>query len=132
MSEYTQKAEDFLTAHSLKFRSVFLEYGPYFPGETESRNIYRLTISGKGRGRYSTKFGQSINGTMKSEEPTAYDLLTCLTKNDPGAFEDFCSEFGYDIDSRTAERTYKAVKRDWQKVEQFFTPEEIEELQEIQ
>ena len=37
------------------------------------------------------------------EEPTAYDVLTCLTKFDPHAFESFCGDFGYDMDSRAAE-----------------------------
>jgi hypothetical protein len=64
--------------------------------------------------------------------PSAYDVLTCLTKYDVGTFENFCSDFGYDTDSRTAERTYKAVLEEWQNVEKLFTSEQLEELQEIQ
>ena len=63
--------------------------------------------------------------------PTAYDILACLTKYDPGTFEDFCSEFGCDTDSRNAERTYKAVVKEWEAVNRLFTDEEIEELTEI-
>ena len=63
--------------------------------------------------------------------PTAYDVLACLTKNDPGTFEDFCSEFGYDEDSRKAEKIYNAVLDEWKNVCVLFTDGEIEQLQEI-
>lgn len=64
--------------------------------------------------------------------PTAYDVITCIQKYDIGTFEDFCSEFGYGEDSRKAENIYKAVCKEWRQVEAFFTPDEIEILQEIQ
>lgn len=131
MSQHEQQARDFLTKHGLTFRATYRDYAPYFEDDKESRSIYLCTISGKQRGRYTTRFGASIHMTHNNESPSAYDLLTCLTKYDPGTFEDFCSEFGYDSDSRKAEKTYKAVVRDWHKVNKFFTPEEIEELQEI-
>lgn len=64
--------------------------------------------------------------------PSEYSILACLTKYDPGTFEDFCSEFGYDEDSKKAEATYKAVKEEYMAVVSLFTDEEIEQLQEIQ
>ena len=80
-----------------------------------------------------------INGIEKDilknpnfEAPTAYSVLACLQKYDFGTFEDFCSEFGYDTDSRTAEKTYKAVLDEWLNVQKLFTDKEIEILQEIQ
>ncbi len=64
--------------------------------------------------------------------PTAYDVLACLTKYNPGSFENFCSEFGYDTDSRKAEKTYNAVKEEYMNVCSLFNDTEIEALQEIQ
>lgn len=64
-------------------------------------------------------------------EPTPYDVLACVTKYDPGTFEDFCSEFGYDTDSKRAEKTYKAVCDEWLNICKLFTDAEIEQLQEI-
>lgn len=64
--------------------------------------------------------------------PTAYDVLASLTNNDPGTFEDFCSNYGYDTDSRKAEKTYKAVLDEWKNVQALFNDEEIEQLQEMQ
>lgn len=63
--------------------------------------------------------------------PTAYDVLACITKDDVGTFSDFCSDFGYDEDSRRAEETYHAVCREYQKTRKFFTDAELEELCEI-
>ena len=63
--------------------------------------------------------------------PTAYDVLACLTKSDPDTFENFCSEYGYDEDSRKAEKIYNAVLDEWRNVCALFTDEEIEQLQEI-
>lgn len=68
---------------------------------------------------------------VRRKVPTAYDLLACIENNDPGTFEDFCSNFGYDTDSRRAEAAYKAVQQQWRDVERFFTAEELAEAQEI-
>ena len=63
--------------------------------------------------------------------PSSYSVLACLTKYDCGTFEDFCSEFGYDIDSRKAKKTYKAVCKEWKNVQSIWSDDEIEQLQEI-
>ena len=77
------------------------------------------------------QFG-SCDTIVKPKEPTAYDLLACLTKYEPGTFEDFCGDFGYDTDSRSAEKTYNAVKEEYMKVCSIFSAEEMDQLQEIQ
>lgn len=76
-----------------------------------------------------SKFGVKKNPNFKA--PTAYDVLACLTKYDPYTFESFCSDFGYDTDSRKAKKTYKAVVKEWQNVQMLWSNEEIEQLQEI-
>ena len=63
--------------------------------------------------------------------PSVYDVLACLTKYDPGTFEDFCSEYGYSEDSRTAERIYFAVQKEYTQLARLFTPDEMDELAEI-
>lgn len=132
MSEYTEQAENFLTKHGLKFRAVLLGCGTEHGfGDNEYRNKYRCTVSGKSRGKVSFEFWQSLHDSNLNIDPVAYDLLACIQKYEIGTFEDFCSEFGYDNDSRKSEKTYKAVVKEWKKVARFFTEEEITELQEI-
>ena len=67
----------------------------------------------------------------KSNEPSKYDILSCLVKYDPGTLGDFCSEFGYDTDSRKAEKIYNAVEGEWLKVQSLFNDDELEILREI-
>lgn len=69
---------------------------------------------------------------VKGKEPELYDILTCLTKYEVGTFEDFCSEFGYDEDSRSAEKTYNAVVKEYESMCRLFSDEELEVLQLIQ
>lgn len=64
--------------------------------------------------------------------PTAYDILACLTKSHPGTFEDFCSEYGYDEDSRKAFKSYESVLDEWIGVASIWNEEEMELLWEIQ
>lgn len=66
----------------------------------------------------------------KPIEPTAYDVLACLQKYDVGTYENFCAEFGYSADSKSAEKTYKAVKDEYLKVCSLFNEQEIEILSE--
>lgn len=78
-------------------------------------------------------FGSVKNDSIRRPKaPTAYDILACLQKYPVYSFEDFCSEYGYDVDSRKAYKTYKAVKREWENICILFTDAEIEQLREIQ
>lgn len=136
MNEYIKQAKDFLEKTGVKFKAVHKEYGHHFLDDKKKdykRNIFRITLS-RGRIRYSFDFGDSVSNSQKFpvQYPTEYDVLTCLTKYDVGSFEDFCHEFGYDEDSRTAERIYKAVLKEYDGVCKLWSEEEIEELQEIQ
>lgn len=130
ISAYDQQAIDLLNKLGVTFSAKYLTHDFHFEDDRETRDIYRLTLS-RGKERISFKFGQSIYGSNKGEIPSAYDLLSCIQKNDPGSFNNFCSDFGYDEDSRKAYSVYKGVVKEWEKVERFFTPDEIEELCEI-
>jgi hypothetical protein len=44
------------------------------------------------------------------------------------SFEDFAREIGYDPDSRKAEKIYKKIQKQTEKLNRIFTEEELEEL----
>jgi hypothetical protein len=53
-------------------------------------------------------------GKALSEKPTCEEVLDCLAQEASGyenaaSFEDWCDDFGYDTDSRKAERIWLAV-----------------------
>ena len=126
MNKYEQQANDFLKSVNASIKMEYLEHRPYFPDDKVSRDLYRVRIKRKGK-QMAFTFGANLNG----DEPTAYDILACLTKYDPGTFEDFCSDYGYDEDSRKAESTYKAVCKEWRNVERVFG-DYLDGLREIQ
>lgn len=66
------------------------------------------------------------------KEPTAYDVLTCLVKEDFKDLKDFCDTFGYDTDSIKANEVYKGVKEEYYKVCMLWNEEELDVLREIQ
>jgi hypothetical protein len=92
-------------------------------------------VLNKKTGKYSTPAGEvgyrewDKNDNFK--EPTAYDVLASVEKYDIGTFEDFCNEFGYDTDSRNAEKTYKAVKEQYTQFCTLFNDSEMELMAEI-
>jgi hypothetical protein len=132
-TDYNKQANDFLSATGTTFTSSYKTHDFYFDDNNNPKGIKRdiyICVLKNASHRFRFTFGQSINNT--GIHPTAYDVLTGLTKYDLGSFENFCGDYGYDIDSRKAYKTYKAVLKEWKNVERLFTPEQIELLQEIQ
>ena len=128
-TSYDKQAEDFAKKHGIElFIDSNPSYGLHFPDDKEPRYIFDCTLTRNGE-HYRFDFGQSLNSG--AEEPTMYDILTCLQKYDVGSFEDFCGEFGYGTDSRSAEDVYNAVCHEFTAVERLFS-DIIDELAEIQ
>lgn len=100
---------------------------------TELRNATWMTGDGRPNYKIQNQFERAtaFERAKKDCKPHAYDILACITKNDPEDFENFCSNFGYDTDSRSAFKTYQDVQVEWKKVEKFFTEEELQELWDI-
>ena len=125
---YLQQANDFAKKHNVSMKINSVNYGKHFSDDKESRYIFNITLK-RNRKQYTFNFGQSL--ASGSEEPTMYDILTCLEKYESRDFEDFCSNYGYDTDSIKALKTYKAVDREYKSVNRLFG-DVMEELQKIQ
>jgi len=82
-------------------------------------------------GQYTPKktIMEKIDGVFT---PNAYSVLTCLDLLHEKSFQDFCDSFGYESDSRTAEKTYNAVMEQDRNLRKLFDRSELELLQEIQ
>lgn len=116
MNTFTKQANDFLKATKTTFKAEFIKNDYYFEGDNSTRDIYKCTFK-RGNRQFSVEFGQSIaNSDYGNTPPTAYDVLTCLEKYEYQNFEDFCSAYGYDSDSRSAEKIYKACAKEFTKV----------------
>lgn len=159
LSEYERQAIDFLLNTETEFKAVMTGHGKYFDDDKETRDIYEITLTRKDKKPFIFRFGQSIvnSGTIskpykltrkaelegkmilrdrdfesKRKSPSAYDVLASIQKYEIGTFENFCDDFGYDIDSRAAEKTYFAVQKEYAEVCRLWNEKEREALQEIQ
>lgn len=63
--------------------------------------------------------------------PSAYDVLSGLTKYNPGPFEEFCQEYGYNTDKIKDKKVYQAVVKEWLGISRLLPAEALEELGEI-
>lgn len=90
-------------------------------GGNSNYNNHRITVKNITTGkRTSFEFWASIaNPTIKTEKDllSAFSCFISDALAGSGSFESFCSEFGYDEDSRRAERTYKACVTSYNKAE---------------
>jgi len=156
MTDYEEQAKEFLSKTGTEFSTKFLKHGKFFEDDKESRDIYEITLK-RGKREYKFKFGESINTSGKYicylpegkvrvqkpnnslwcsknkefSEPTPYGVLAALTKYMPADFEDFCSNYGYDTDSRKAEKIYHAVVDEVKNLMILYSDKEMKMLQEI-
>ncbi len=97
------------------------EEGVPFPNADKKDNTlhnrFKVTISTP-LGRATFDFYGShydyVNGIVEMGESELKHALYCFVSDACSAknsFEDFCSEFGYDEDSRKAEKIYKACEK---------------------
>lgn len=129
-TEYDKRANELAEQLGITLRVCRKWFGsmPWDNKGTE-RWIFNLDLC-RGRYIYNLDFGQSLAANFA--EPTMYDVLSCLTKYNPGSFDDFCSDFGYDNDSIRAFKTYNRVMDEWLMIARMFSHEELELLREIE
>lgn len=131
-TDYNKQAIDFLNQTSTSFTTKFK--GSLHP-EWDKEHLHDAFTCVLKNKLHSFRFifYQSRNESTGTgaKPPKAYDVLAGITNYEVGTFENFCSDFGYDTDSRSAYKTYKAVMKEWKNVELLFTPEQIELLREI-
>lgn len=87
---------------------------------SDGTNWYRVTLAYDGR-TMTVPFGM---GSALTDDPGADDVLNCLASDASGyenarSFEEWAGEYGYDTDSRKAERTYQQVKEQTEQLRRF-------------
>jgi hypothetical protein len=102
----------FIAAHGLAMWSQTADENPAQP-DNHDADHWECTIFSEHHERLMIVIfskGSAHNG----EEPTLVEVLGCLQSDASGtgdSFADFCASFGYDEDSRQAEATFNACKK---------------------
>lgn len=122
-----------ITLQDMKFKvtAKFIEHVYGFPFDKEDRkdwhnkfliSVTRFLDEGKVTRRFCF-YGSTHNwqqGIKTLSDNYLEDTLRCFFDDalyGTEDFDDFCANLGYDTDSRTAERTYKACRRTLDKVQ---------------
>lgn len=130
--KYKAQAKSFLSRHGLRFRATLKgdRCPPYCDEKCIHGDRHRITIGRKGGGRLSFDFWNSFNDRQTGAEVHAYDVLASLSieARAPDTFEDFCSDFGYDEDSRKAHDTFKLCNKLAKRLRAFFSEDELSDL----
>lgn len=157
VNEYDRQAQTFLTSHGIKLRATLSnsKVAPWAGEETGERSHWRVTLSSsnqqcpichqtsqdefcqdciarnvKNSRRLVFDFWGSIKDAEDGKEPTAYDILACISSDayTPETFAEFCGEFGYEADSIKALQTFRRVSNFAKRLREFFTTAELEAL----
>jgi hypothetical protein len=119
------KYQEFIDAHGITATSV---------GTAENPNISATQFDPKARhykvllhfGDRKMRVPFSMGSALKFK-PTALDVLSCVAMDSQAVngrtFEDWASDYGYDTDSRRAEKTYKTVIEQSERLKSFLGEE---------
>lgn len=121
MNDDTIKLDDFISAAFITADVSPTDHNPNMEGG-EKMDHWRVTLRRPGNRKMTVYF--SMGSGHNGKEPDAADVLDCLASDASGvensqSFEDWCSEYGYNTDSRKAHRTYTICKREAERLRKF-------------
>lgn len=132
LSESEQDARRFLVKTGTRFSARYLgdfdkcrEWGEDDKGRAGADDgrgdcvpVFRVRIS-SASGSMVVRFRASVADWRKGRETVGvYDVLACLTKSEPGTFDEFCNEYGFfpinsQADYKRARRTWRGCAREF-------------------
>ncbi len=124
--------QEFIRQHKISMTVDYADSNPNMPADDKwmaTAHHYKCVLR-CGKHRMTVPFSQ---GSAHTSEPDVADVLDCLASDASGVvnaqdFEDWCMEYGYDTDSRKAERTYNVCKMQARKLQELVGPQAYETL----
>ena len=117
---------DFINAHQIIMTVKRITSNPLMD---DMPRHFMCTLK-RGDSIMKTRFSQ---GSAHTENPSLADVLDCLGSDSAGYenakdFEDWASEYGYDTDSRKAEKIYNTVAKQAEELKAFLGEEAYNQL----
>jgi hypothetical protein len=120
--------KQFVRENNIKIANELVDSNPNIDDPNWQANHYKVVLK-RGKKQFTTYFSKGIG--LKGE-PTVEEVLDCLASDSASIenydFEDWAPEFGYNKDSRHAEKIYNACIKQAQKLKNFLGAEKYEEL----
>ena len=123
-----QPMSAFVRLNKIRMTSDYADSNPNM-ADSQNMNHFKCTLKmGKKQMTLFFSQGYGING-----EPDAESVLDCLASDSAGvenafSFEDWANEYGYDIDSRKAEKIFKVCERQAEKLKAFLGDDLYQQL----
>jgi hypothetical protein len=117
----TETIKEFVDQHLITMATEYAGSNPNMQHDDKwQANHYKVTLRMDGR-RLTTYFSMGLAHVKK---PTADDVLSCLAMDAAGtenarSFEEWAGEYGYDTDSRKAERMFRTCQQQSRKLKKF-------------
>jgi len=121
----TATLRQFINSHNVKMTAEWADSNPNMTDMVSGSSHWRCTLK-VGRRQMTVFFSM---GPALCREPTAEDVLDCVASDCAGfvnaqSFEEWASEYGFDPDSRKAEKTYKVIEKQAAKLRQLLYTED--------
>ena len=119
MDTKTVTLQQFIAEQQLELSVFPVKRNPHM--DVQMPRNFDCTITMVGRGNHEPMTVYFSQGSAHKKNPTLAEVLDCLASEASGvdnarSFEDWASEYGYDTDSRKAERTYQICKKQAQEL----------------
>jgi hypothetical protein len=119
--------QNFAQEHNIHADVERVDSNPNMVDERGDMRHWKVTLR-RGKARLTTYFSQ---GSAHTKKPTAIEVLGCLASDSRSAdykFEDWCSELGFDPDSRKHEAIFKTVQKQAAALKKFLGDDLYKEL----
>lgn len=125
-----QTIQSFVEKYKIRLVAEWEDENPYMPDSARSMDNWKCVLR-TGNRRMTVHFSKGFGHGGK--EPEAREILSCVALDSSGYdnardFEDWCSNYDYDTDSRKAEKTWKQIERQAKSLRKFLGDEGYDEL----
>jgi hypothetical protein len=143
MNQYIDQANNFLADSNLSIKITKMKPQRPLSWDKNHRGAgYWVTLRRSNwqnsfnlRDRFRFDFWGSVSDLEAGQDPTAYEVLAAIAGQEQYAgytHDEFCKTFGYSDDSIQAKQVYTGTVKLGQRMLQFFTPNELNQLSTIQ
>ncbi len=124
-----KNTKEFTAKNKITSTAEWADSNPHMP-DSQNMDHWKVTLR-RDRKRLTVYFYMGYAHSGK--QPQADDVLDCLASDSAGLenardFEDWAAEYGYDADSRKAEKIYRVVERQTAKLKGFLGEDLYNEL----
>ncbi len=122
----TTTLRQFIASHNVRMTADWADSNPHMSGGMPNGSSHYKCTLRCGRRQMTVYFSQ---GPAICREPTVEDVLDCIASDaagfeNAGSFEDWAGDYGYDTDSRSAEKTYRVIETQARKLRQLLYTED--------